>query len=123
MTQERAQIINHRGKEVVCIDLTQLNSNNDISVILDEAAALIRTGALHSKLIMTDVTKAKYTKETAELMKDFTSKNTDYVKASAVVGAEGVQLILMQTIIFLTRRELKTFDNREAALDWLVSVA
>lgn len=123
MVQERAQVIKHQGKEVVCIDLTQLNSNSDISIVLDEAAMLIRTGPPRSKLIMTDVTKTKYTKETAELMKDFTSKNTDYVKASAVVGAEGVQLILLQTIIFLTRREVKTFDDREAALDWLVSVA
>ncbi len=121
MAQEKVQVIPHKGKEIILIDISQITSE-DIYPILEEAARLIRSGEQKSKLIMTDVTQAKYSKETSELMKDFTSKNTPYVKASAVVGAEGVQLILLQTLVFITRRELKTFNSREEAMDWLVSV-
>lgn len=121
MAQEKVQVIPHKGKEIIFIDISQITSE-DIYPILEEAARLIRSGEQKSKLIMTDVTQAKYSKETSELMKDFTSKNTPYVKASAVVGAEGVQLILLQTLVFITRRELKTFNSREEAMDWLISV-
>jgi hypothetical protein len=39
------------------------------------------------------------------------------------VGADGVRLILLQTVSLLTRREIKTCKTRQEALDWLVSGA
>jgi hypothetical protein len=49
------------------------------------------------------------------------SHNTPYIKASAVVGANGIRLVLLQTAIFLTRREIKAFPTRQKAMDWLAS--
>jgi hypothetical protein len=72
--------------------------------------------------VLTDVTGATYDKEVAAAIKDFATKNSPYVKASAVVGADGVRQILLQTVILITRREMKTFSSREQAKDWLASL-
>ncbi len=74
-------------------------------------------------MVLTDVTEAHYDKEVADAMKEFVKNNTPYVKASAVVGADGVRLILLQTVIFLSRREIKAFPDRNSAMDWLTSVS
>ena len=55
-------------------------------------------------------------------MKDFAAKNSPYIKGSAVVGVEGIQMVLLQTVIFATRREIKVFSSLDAAKDWLVSL-
>ena len=41
------------------------------------------------------------------------------MKASAVIGADGVSQILLSTVIFLTRREIKQFNAIQEAKDWL----
>jgi len=72
--------------------------------------------------VMTDVTGATYNQEVANAIKSFVQDNTPHIKASAVVGADGVRLVLLNTVIFLTRRELKTFKTRQEAQEWLASV-
>ena len=121
MTNEKAQIINHNNKEVVLVDLSN-GTPTDIPLILFAAVEFIRNAPPKSRLVLTDVSNATYNKQVSDEMKEFSTKNTPFVKASAVVGADGVRLILLQTLIFLTRREIKTFTTREAALDWLTSL-
>jgi len=118
---ERVQIVNHHGKEIVLVDLSNCQPDETSLKILPEAAKVIRKGAEKSKLVLTDVSNATYNKQVADAIKDFTSNNTPYVKASAVVGADGVRLVLLQTVIFITRRELKACATRQEALDWLAS--
>lgn len=118
---ERIKSITHNGKTVIIVDLSKAQPSETILVI-PEAIKLIATSKPKSALVLTDVGDANYNREVAEAIKDFVSQNTPYVKASAVVGADGVRLVLLQTVIFLSRRELKSFDTREKALDWLVSV-
>jgi hypothetical protein len=89
--------------------------------VLPEAQQIISGMEQKSALILTDVTNAKYDKNVAEGIKNFVKNNSPYVKASAVVGVEGVQAILLQTAIFITRRDIKTFPNRNEAINWLVS--
>jgi hypothetical protein len=71
---------------------------------------------------LTDITGAVYNEDVAAAIKDFSDKNTPRVRGSAVVGAAGVQLILLQTVIMLTRHEIKTFSKRPEALVWLASL-
>jgi hypothetical protein len=114
-------ITTHRGKRVVLVDLAHSQPAQSTAV-LPQAHRLIAVAGPKSALVLTDVTNATYNKDVAAAIKEFVSKNTPHIKASAVVGADGVRGILLQTVIFLTRREIKTFDNRAAALDWLATI-
>lgn len=119
---DRVKTIAQGVKDITLIDLSHCSPDETIKVIQD-AKGIIQKFAPKSGLVMTDVSGAVYTKEVAEGIKGFVSHNTPYVKASAVVGAEGVAQVLLQTVIFITRRELKSFSTREEASKWLASHA
>jgi len=117
---ERVLTVEHSGKSIILIDLSK-SSPEETLMVIPEAKTVIRKLAPKSGLVVTDVSGAIYTKDVAEGIKGLVSHNTPYVKASAVVGAEGVALVLLQTVIFLTRRELKSCRTREEAMKWLAS--
>jgi hypothetical protein len=118
---ERIQTITHKSKNIVLIDLSNLKPPETVQII-PSAKKTISTFTSKSALVLTDVTGASYNKDVAEAIKDFVSSNTPFIKASAVVGVEGVSYVLLQTVIFLSKRELKVFPTRQAAMDWLASV-
>jgi hypothetical protein len=115
------KVVTHHGKEIVHIDLAACPSNQ-VAAVLQSAHKVINKYPPKSALVYTDVTNATYTKEIATAMKDFTRDNTPYVKASAVKGADGIRMVLLQTVALMTRREMKTFDDETTAKDWLAKV-
>jgi hypothetical protein len=117
---KRVDVQKVKGKSVVVVDLSNLAPAETL-LVLPEAHKVISSMAQNSVLILTDVTNAKYDKAVADGIKNFVKDNTPYAKASAVVGVEGVQAILLQTAIFITRRDIKTFPNRIEAINWLVT--
>lgn len=119
---DRVQVINHKGKEVVLVDISRC-SFEELKTVLPKAAGIIAESPPKSRLVLTDVTEANYNKDVAEAIKEFVKNNTPYIKASAVVGADGVRLILLQTVIFLSRREIRAFADRNSAMDWLTSAS
>lgn len=118
---KRVEVQSFKSKSVVIVDLSNL-AGKDVLTVLSDAKGVISKLGEKKALILTDVSGAKYDKEVAEGIKDFTKYNTPYVKASAVVGAAGVQSVLLQTVTFLTRREIKTFTTRAEALEWLAGL-
>lgn len=119
---DRVQLVKHNGQEIVLIDLSQCPVN-ELKPALAAASDIIINSPPKSRRVLTDVTEANYNKEVADAMKEFVHNNTPYIKASAVVGAEGVRLILLQTVIFLSRREIKAFADRNQAMDWLAGAS
>ena len=119
---ERVQTLFHKGRNVILIDLSSCQPQETLQ-ILPAAKQEIAKMPAKSALVMTDVRGAKYDRSLVEAFKEFTAHNTPYVKASAVVGAEGAAHILLQTLILITRREMKTFAARGEALEWLTANA
>jgi CRISPR/Cas system CSM-associated protein Csm5 (group 7 of RAMP superfamily) len=113
-------VVNHNGKEIVHINLADCPTEK-VPDTLVAAHEVIKKFPQKSVLVFTDVTNATYTREISNAMKDFTRENTPYVKASAVKGAEGIRLVLLQTVALMTRREMKTFEDEKMAKDWLTS--
>lgn len=106
---------------MVLVDLSNL-SGTDIIQTLDQAKKVISKLGEKKALILTDVTNAKYDKEVAGAIKEFAKFNTPYVKASAVVGIQGVQSVLLQTAIFISRRDIKSFNTRSEAINWFTAI-
>lgn len=112
------EVVKHNGKEIVHINLAECPTE-EVPATLIAAHEIIKKYPPKNALVFTDVTNATYTREIASAMKDFTRDNTPYIKASAVKGAEGIRLVLLQTVALMTRREMKTFDDEIKAKDWL----
>lgn len=117
---DRVRTITHKGKSIVLVDLADSQPCDTLGA-LPAAKPLISKAGPKAALVLTDVTNAVYDKEVAGAMKEFVSSNTPFIRASAIVGADGVRLVLLQTVIMITRREIKTFSNRDQALEWLIN--
>jgi hypothetical protein len=118
---EKLHEVVHRGKSIFIIDLSFANPAEAIAIIRD-AEPKITSCPPESVLMLTDVTKARYNQESAAELKRYAANNTPYVRGSAVVGLEGLHRVLLMAVQLLTRREIRAFSDRDAALNWLASL-
>ncbi len=117
----RCYVTHHQGVDVVVIDLAHTTPEEAIP-IMTKAGELIESFPAHSVRAFTDATGAIYSKESFQALKALTIHNTPHIKASAVVGADGLRVFAMKAVAVVTQRHIRPFRTREEALDWLVSV-
>jgi hypothetical protein len=68
---------------------------------------------------LTDVSGTEFAKDTVNKMQEITAANKDHVYKAAVVGVSGLKQIIVNSVALFSKRDLKLFDTREHALDWL----
>lgn len=109
----------HNLKEIMVFDFT----DKTISQILDgieEAKTHVAKRPQASILALTDLTGMKFNSQVTEAFKGFTAHNKPYIKASAIVGIQGLQKIAYQAVMAFSKRNIPLFKTRAEALDWLV---
>jgi hypothetical protein len=116
----RVQIVPHKSKQIVYLDFTGCKVA-DLLPIIEEAKRVIASQPKESALILTNVTDTEISKDTSALMKDFTTHNKPYVKASAVIGVEGLKKIIYNAVQAVSGRHISSFSTLEQAKDWLVA--
>jgi len=116
-----SEFIDYKGREILFLDVSNCTSA-EIVAELEIAAKKIASKPEKSVLVLTDSTNGDYSSETSNAMTEFSKKNTPYVKGSAVIGADPMRKILVSVVRMATKRDIKTFDSKTAALDWLVSL-
>lgn len=114
------RFVHYKGKQIGIVDLGYTTPEEAIAVMV-EAGQQIRKLPPKSALIITDGTHAVYNKNSAAALKDFARGNTPYVKASAVVGVQGVLFVLLQGVIRVTGRHYQLCKTRAEAMEWLIS--
>jgi hypothetical protein len=115
-----SETISHKGKKITLVDLAHTAPAETLA-ILQDAQMRIAENPPKSVLILTDATDTVYNKEVSNAIQNFSAKNTPFVKKSAVIGVDGLRMVLLRTVILVTRREIKACATRQEALDWLVS--
>ncbi len=113
--------ISYNGKTIHIVDISNTKPEEAIAV-LAEVQAHLSLLPDRSALVLTDASNAVFNSASAKAMKDFSVANTPRAKAVAVVGADGLRAVLLETIRILTRREIKSFKTRQAALTWLATM-
>jgi ABC-type nitrate/sulfonate/bicarbonate transport system substrate-binding protein len=114
------EIIPYKGKNIVMVDLSNSTTEQLVAALRDAQQKISKLPA-KSALIMTDATKAAYNPETGAAIKEFAAKNTPYVKASAVVGVEGMKAVLQTAVAMSNKRDIAAFPTRGEAMDWLAT--
>lgn len=119
----RVSKINHKGKEIIVVDCSELTVQHkeEITNCFSEGGKLIAACQPGSALIITIVTNIRFNAEVFEAFKNFASNNTIYVKASAIVGLDGLQKIMFNTIKTLTKRDYYIAKSFEDAKEYLAS--
>jgi hypothetical protein len=116
---DRVRFIEHKGKNILVVDLSDSKGSETTGAILAAAREKIDIQPPKSLLLLTNVTGTHYNTEGAEALKAYTKANTPFIKASAAVGVVGIKLILYKAILKLTGRQIAAVGSVEAGLDWL----
>jgi nicotinic acid phosphoribosyltransferase len=118
---ERVTWIDHKGKRIVFTDLSRMAVSEEQIAVLKQAMDLICAQPPASVLSLIDYTGLKYNIPAVEMQKTFSTAVSPHMKASAAVGITGMMQVIYRSIVRITRRNIKTFDDIETAKDWLAS--
>ena len=120
LAMEKIKFINHKGKQILHIDFSNC-SPQEMLIHMQQAQRIISTQPKYSVFTLTDVTNAHYDRKVSAAMKEYTNANKPFVKAAAIVGVTGMKEVILNAIIFFTRRSFTLFDNIENAKEWLAA--
>ena len=116
---DRISEVEHRGKKILVQDFAGLRAGDEFRESIAEAKRYIASQPPKSVLSIFDATHALYNAEVVAELKEFTKHNGPYMKASAVVGIEGILSIALMAVSKFSGRTFKIFKDRESAMDWL----
>jgi hypothetical protein len=116
---ERIHLINHHGKQVLLVDLTNCSAV-EVQEIARAVPEFVTTRPRGSVLILSDFAGASFSEEAVRAMKESAVFDKPYIKKSAWVGAESFPKAFKEDLKSFSRREFPTFKNRQEALNSLV---
>jgi hypothetical protein len=117
----RISEVQHQGKTILFQDFSRLHPGKEFRDAVVEGKRYMASQPRKSVLSLVDATEAVYTSETLAALKDYSKHNEPFVKAAAVLGIKGLLSVALMAISRFSGRTFKTFDDRAAALDWLVA--
>ena len=117
---ERVSFVKHKNKEILLVDISDIRNVNESIETLQNGTKLVKTQPPKSVLLLTNVSDTHYDPIGADAIKLYSKENTPFIKASAVVGVTGIKRLIFNTIVKMTGRDIKQFDEVEAAKDWLI---
>lgn len=114
----RINFVTHKGKQILHIDFSNV-APDDAPTVVEEAKRVIAKQPPNSLRTLTDITNGGFPPKVNQLMKEYTAHNKPYVRAAAIVGADGLRKALVYVVATFSSRDLKPFDTPEQAKDWL----
>ena len=118
-----AQWIMHKGKRVLLIDFSNSGLDQIRAAIAQAKPIIIREPPL-SILCLVDTTNSTFDIKISQALQEFSAHNKPYMKMTALVGVDGLQKVIYFAVLTFTKRtNIALKNNREEALDWLVSLA
>lgn len=115
---DRLAFIEHKGKRILTINSTGADLKT-VKAIAAECWHIVSQQKLQSVRTLNDLNGGEFTTETVKVFSELAAKNRPYVVRAAVIGIKGMRFFAYQTVVSITRRPLKLFDDRNQALDWL----
>ncbi|MBN2806690.1 MAG: hypothetical protein JXR22_08525 [Prolixibacteraceae bacterium] len=118
---KKPQIITYHGVEIIYLDFTNMKRESDILSLEDEGARLIQKYDFNTALTLTNMDGMYFNNTIRMHFVKRVQENTPHVKASAVIGLNGLIALMYKSFVRQSRRNVKLFSKKEEALDYLVS--
>ncbi len=116
---KRSSWINYNGKKILFIDFANAKVDG-VNDAIAEAKPMISSQPPKSVLCLVDTTGTSFSLDISSAVKEFTMHNKPFMKMTAIVGVEGLQKIILTSVIMFTKRDnLIVKNSRQEALDWL----
>jgi hypothetical protein len=118
--QERIRFIDHQGKKILLVDLSNCPVN-EVEGVVRRVPDYVTVQPLGSVLVLTDFTGASFDRDAIRAIKETAVFDKPFVKKSALVGIEGLPASFYEELKSFSRRDMPVFKTRDAALAWLVA--
>ena len=116
----RINFVLHKQRRVLVYDFTQLPNTSDALQLIEYARKIAAQQLVNSVFTLSDITGSRYDRDVTAALQGLAKHNKPYVIAGAAVGVTGLQNVVFQSILaFSGRKNIKLFETREQALDWL----
>ena len=116
---ERVKKINYKGKEVIFVDYSNVKSEDEMIAIIHALKTMV-LGDNKKCVFCADYTgsftQPRYMKEANK----FISETKHLIDRGSFLGITGAKSILLSSIIRLFGMNFKTFNDKNAALDYLL---
>jgi hypothetical protein len=113
------QWIQHNGKRILYTDIAS-QKTEELLDIVKRLKVEIEKQPPNSVLCLCNVKGGKTNTEINQALKEFVKNADPYMKMITVIGLEGLQKILYNSILMFTRSKKMTIKNsKDEALDWL----
>lgn len=118
----RSRWITHKGEQIFFADLSGLGRHPDaFREELIEAEAVASQQPEGSVLVLTDVRDTVLFSEVMDFAKESSARMAKYIRKEAIIGMSGIRQVLLDAVSRFSGRQFATFDDIEAAKDWLVN--
>jgi len=115
------EFIKHKGETIYFMDFEGLKTLEDFKGLIDASKKHIRNQPPKSVVALTSMEGMHFSKEIRDMISDFIGGNKPYMKVSAVYGISGLLRVVYNGVTRLTGRDVRAFESREKALEWLTS--
>ena len=118
----RTRFIEHAGRRILLLDFSGIVDAETAHAAIAEARAVVgREPADQCLLTLPNVTGAHFDSGVLKAIRELAEHNRPYVRAGAVVGLAGLMKVVYNTLIHLTGRNIKPFDDVDSAKTYLVA--
>lgn len=101
------------------LDFTGIQDSDEALREITEARHTIAETPPGSLRVLTDVTGSRMTLVVIAALQELARANTPHVQRSAIIGLSVVHRVALRQIVRLTGREIREFETRDAAMEYL----
>jgi hypothetical protein len=117
----RTQIIDCNGIKIFFMDFSNTKLPEEIKAVIQDSQKYIHSQPPNSVRSITTVEGMHFNNEIREMFAVFLKGNKPFMKASAVIGINGLMRIVYSAVMKITGRDTHTFATMEQAKTWLVA--
>ena len=112
--------MDHQGKKIFYMDLGTQDPE-ELKNITAQIEKVFEKEPPKSILCLCNVEGIGIKPESIQRLKDFTKHNEPFMNMTAILGVEGLKVVIFNSLLAFTRRKNLILKNsREEALEWLM---
>jgi hypothetical protein len=119
---ERVRVEEHQGQRIIIVDGTDCGAH-EYAGILEAGAAAVQREPPNSVLLVTMVTRARFSGGAADRVKAYSTAIKPHVRKSAVVGLSALQRVIFSAVRPFMHSTVKDFSTMAQAREWLLADA
>jgi hypothetical protein len=117
---DRVYWIEHKGQRILYYDWSNVLDTDQAVALVRDSAGLMRREPRGSVLVLTNVEGSRFNKRVLDAILELMNGNKPFVKASALVGLNGLMRAALGAMAKLTGRKLQAFTTADEAKGWLL---